>query len=523
MHCSEIIAQLECFHLMSLMRAVAGSLSLRGSGTLVTCVCTVGCENTRSSAATQATQEAKGLDLEAIREPFWEQLQFVLDPIPLQQIYTKLESRLGELALDVSSKAGGVLPNRRRDGDFAIIPERAGMMRRVTAILEAVLHAIDHSFRRIVIHSDSAWAINCIKGKWRPKRHKALINYTRYLLRLLPFHSLEWIKAHVGHEGNERADALANRGKTQAARQGTSSQYPDSDHTAPAQCSDMISFDQALQSAAKEVFDAKKLSARKPWISEATLEKLSAAKAAEARSDQAARLLFNQAKRSAKKDKVKWIHDQLLADPASNHSTVWQTVRRQKQGFRGRKSHLIVAGKPVPWTKTHEAFRDHLEQKQWAKNPRSDEFAAQLKPRPHLFDPSPDLGPFRLEELQQALSQTATGKAPGPDGIEADLFKLLDHTSEIALLDLYNQARRAGSGPETWTEATVVSIFKGKGADAAPENYRPISLLNASYKIFAAMALAEEAYKKLRRAMDLAQEVRHELEQLRMSLAQISE
>ena len=356
----------------------------------------------------------------------------------------------------------------------------------VTAILEAVLHAIDHSFRRIVIHSDSAWAINCIKGKWRPKRHKALINYTRYLLRLLPFHSLEWIKAHAGHEGNERADALANRGKTQAARQGTSSQYPDPDHTAPARNSE-VTFDQAIQCAAKEVFESQKLSARKPWITEATLEKLSAAKAAEASSDHSARLLFNQAKRSAKKDKVKWIHDQLLADPASNHSTVWQTVRRQKQGFRGRKSHLIVSGKPVPWTKTHEAFRDHLEQKQWAKNPRSEEFAAQLKLRPHLFDQSPDLGPFSLEELQQALSQTAKGKAPGPDGIEADLFKLLDHTSELALLDLYNQARSSGSGPETWTEATVVSIFKGKGTDTDPANYRPISLLNASYKIFAAM------------------------------------
>ena len=357
----------------------------------------------------------------------------------------------------------------------------------VTAILEAVLHAIDHSFRRIVIHSDSTWAINCIKGKWRPKRHKALINYTRYLLRLLPAHSLEWIKAHAGHEGNERADALANRGKTQAARQGTSSQYPDPDHTASALNSVSTSFDQALQCAAKEVFDAKKLSARRPWISEATLEKLAAAKAAEAGSDHTARLLFNQAKRSAKKDKVKWIHDQLLADPASNHSTVWQTVRRQKQGFRGRKSHLIVAGKPVPWTQTHEAFRDHLEQKQWAKNPRSDEFARQLQPRPHLFDQSADLGPFSLEELQQALSQTAKGKAPGPDGIEADLFKLLDHTSELALLDLYNKARSSGSGPETWTEATVVSIFKGKGTDTDPANYRPISLLNASYKIFAAM------------------------------------
>ena len=37
--------------------------------------------------------------------------QFVLDPIPLQQFYTKLEARLGELALDVSSKVRSYLTN----------------------------------------------------------------------------------------------------------------------------------------------------------------------------------------------------------------------------------------------------------------------------------------------------------------------------------------------------------------------------------------------------------------------------
>ena len=37
--------------------------------------------------------------------------QFVLDPIPLQQIYTKLEARLGELALDVSSKVRAFITN----------------------------------------------------------------------------------------------------------------------------------------------------------------------------------------------------------------------------------------------------------------------------------------------------------------------------------------------------------------------------------------------------------------------------
>ena len=56
--------------------------------------------------------------------------------------------------------------------------------------------------------------------------------------------------------------------------------------------------------------------------------------------------------------------------------------------------------------------------------------------------------------------------------------------------------------PEEWYLATVVSIFKGKGSDTDVGNYRPISLLNASYKILASMIqtrLAKASEHKLRK------------------------
>ena len=47
----------------------------------------------------------------------------------------------------------------------------------LTAVAEAMLYAIEHQLQRIIIHTDSAWAVNVIKGKWRPKSHKKLVNY----------------------------------------------------------------------------------------------------------------------------------------------------------------------------------------------------------------------------------------------------------------------------------------------------------------------------------------------------------
>ena len=167
------------------------------------------------------------------------------------------------------------------------------------------------------------------------------------------------------------------------------------------------------------------------------------------------------------------MHDQLLADPRADHSAVWKVVRNQKKGFQGRKSHLSVHGKPVPWSRAHIAFRDHYAQNQWNKHPDSEQHAATLLSRPAL----------RLEELQEAIGKIKKGKAPGPDGIAG----VLDHTAESELLQVYNDLRATPDIPQSWLEARVVVIFKGKGVDTDPANYRSISLLNMAYKIVAAM------------------------------------
>ena len=85
----------------------------------------------------------------------------------------------------------------------------------VTAIIEALLHAHQHESQHVYIHTDSLWAKNVITGNWRAKRNKELVHFAKRLTKLKPLQvHFHWVKAHKGNEGSERADRLANQGKT---------------------------------------------------------------------------------------------------------------------------------------------------------------------------------------------------------------------------------------------------------------------------------------------------------------------
>ena len=79
-----------------------------------------------------------------------------------------------------------------------------------------------------------------------------------------------------------------------------------------------------------------------------------------------------------------------------------------------------------------------------------------------------------------------SGKVPGPDEIENELLKILNVQSRSILLGLFNQIWETECLPECLKKANVATIFK-KGDIEKLENYRPIALLNGTYKLFAAM------------------------------------
>ncbi len=92
--------------------------------------------------------------------------------------------------------------------------------------LTAVIRALEALKRpcKVVVHTDSVyvqkgiteWIHGWKKRGWKTASKEPVKNIDLWqeLDRLVQTHSIDWrwVKGHAGHEGNERADALANRG-----------------------------------------------------------------------------------------------------------------------------------------------------------------------------------------------------------------------------------------------------------------------------------------------------------------------
>ena len=92
-----------------------------------------------------------------------------------------------------------------------------------------------------------------------------------------------------------------------------------------------------------------------------------------------------------------------------------------------------------------------------------------------------------MEELAEVLKSFKKDKAPGPDGIKNGAILILDYVGELEILKLMNHCLTEKKVPQEWKDAFVVSIYKGKGHDSDPANYRPIALLSTLYKLYAAL------------------------------------
>ena len=108
-----------------------------------------------------------------------------------------------------------------------------------------------------------------------------------------------------------------------------------------------------------------------------------------------------------------------------------------------------------------------------------------------------------LNELSKVLDSLATGKAPGKDGIPAEVLKCCKGSLITELHEIFCLCWREGKVAQGMRGANIVTLYKNKGDRSDCNNYyRGISLLSIVGKLFARITLkrlqvlAERVYPK---------------------------
>ena len=186
--------------------------------------------------------------------------------------------------------------------------------------------------------------------------------------------------------------------------------------------------------------------------------------------------------RSAKNDRQTW-KTQRLGD-LTNPRECWKAIKFEKSNFMPNFYNLKdIRGNRVPNSEKANAIAEYLHEVHWKPN----DLPIPVDPRKVKIihqDMNFNVGQLTHGEIESSIRNLKPHKAPGPDEIIAELFKFLDQENIGILTDCLNKLWNTKSVPATFASAQIATLYK-KGNHEDPENYRPISLLNVSYKIYA--------------------------------------
>jgi hypothetical protein len=93
-------------------------------------------------------------------------------------------------------------------------------------------------------------------------------------------------------------------------------------------------------------------------------------------------------------------------------------------------------------------------------------------------------GRFNEDEINKSIKQLKNNKAAGSDKIINEYIKSTAHILLPFYVRLFNILLDHGVYPEEWLTGIIIPIYKNKGSNLSPENYRPITLLCCCSKLF---------------------------------------
>ena len=94
---------------------------------------------------------------------------------------------------------------------------------------------------------------------------------------------------------------------------------------------------------------------------------------------------------------------------------------------------------------------------------------------------------FTVSEVMHVIKRLKCNKAAGSDLIVNEFLKATVEKLCPVLTKLFNVVFASGIVPEAWTQGLIVPIYKKKGEQSDPNNYRGISLLSCIGKVFTSL------------------------------------
>ncbi|KAJ9504731.1 hypothetical protein QJQ45_009421, partial [Haematococcus lacustris] len=89
--------------------------------------------------------------------------------------------------------------------------------------------------------------------------------------------------------------------------------------------------------------------------------------------------------------------------------------------------------------------------------------------------------------FQECLSRLSGGKAPGPDGIENEIIKMLPWEMRDTIHQLFIIMWATGCTPTTWKTSDTCLLYKDNGQETDLNSYRPVGLANTVYKLWTSL------------------------------------
>ena len=163
---------------------------------------------------------------------------------------------------------------------------------------------------------------------------------------------------------------------------------------------------------------------------------------------------------------------------------------RLKQDYQPNPyARRTTEGRHITQQQRAQKAAEYLNTEQWGKKRKAEDMITQPKRTRKIqstigTENKYDIGTITVEEIWNTIKKYKRRKSPGPDEIPMEIFQEMNNECLQEIANLLNIWWTEEDIPIETLKARVVLIYK-KGDTGKYENYRPISLLNSIYKIYA--------------------------------------